>query len=95
MVGNSRFTSVSKGTGVNVEVLDVGVSSTSVEPDTGIPVVCVVGKLQDDSPRMAAMMAIQKRFLILSSFSIESYTGACVLAIVDITYISHEPLRSL
>jgi hypothetical protein len=66
-VGNERLTIVSSGTGVSVEVLDGGVSSTAVEPDTGIPVVWEEGRLQDATPTKAATMTIQARFLILSS----------------------------
>jgi len=68
-VGSTKSTRVSSGKGVNVGLLDVGVSSIGAGMDEGFSVVWDVGRLQDDTPRTAAMTAIQKRFLILSSFS--------------------------
>jgi hypothetical protein len=69
VVGNSKLIRVSKGTGVEVGLPDVGVSSSGVRVDAGVSVVWEAGRLQDDTPMMAVMTAIQKRFLILSSFS--------------------------
>jgi hypothetical protein len=60
VVGGTNSTRVSRGTGVNVEMLDVGVSSVGVIPDTGMPGVSVAGILQDDRTMRAAMTAIQK-----------------------------------
>src|SRR5215207_10712244 len=58
------------GANVGVELLDVGVSGRGVRVDAGVSVVWEAGRLQDDSPMRAAMTAIQKRFLMLSSFSL-------------------------
>jgi hypothetical protein len=72
MVGKSKLTNVSKGTGVGAGLLDVGVSSIGVGVEAGISVVWEVGRLQDDTPMMAAIRALQMRFLIVSSFSNKS-----------------------
>jgi hypothetical protein len=69
IVGNSRLTRVSKGMGVEVGLLEIGVSSSGVMMDGGTSVVSEAGRLQDDTPMRAVTTAIQKRFLILSSFS--------------------------
>jgi hypothetical protein len=62
-VGSSKSSPVLR-IGKGVEVLDVGVSSTSVGVDAGVSVVCDAGILQDDTPMTTAMMGIHKRFLI-------------------------------
>ena len=63
-------------------MLEVGVSSIGVRLDAGVSVVWEAGRLQDDTPMRAAMTAIQKRFLILSSFSRRIVlVGHCVIAI--------------
>jgi hypothetical protein len=71
IVGSSKLTVVSAGINVGVGLLDVGVSSSDVrvDIDTGVSVVWEAGRLQDDTPMSAVMTAIQKRFLMLSSFS--------------------------
>jgi hypothetical protein len=71
IVGSSKLTRVSAGTDVGVGLLDVGVSSRGarVDMDTGVSVVWEAGRLQDDTPMSAAMAAIHRRFLMLSSFS--------------------------
>jgi hypothetical protein len=59
MVGKSELINVSKGTGVGVGLLDVGVSSSGVRVEAGVSVVWDAGRLQDDTPMMAAATAIQ------------------------------------
>jgi hypothetical protein len=70
MVGSSRLIKVSVGTGVEVELPEIGVSGTDVSVEAGVAAVRWDGRLQDDIPRITTRLAIQKRFLILSSFSI-------------------------
>jgi hypothetical protein len=72
LVGSSKLTRVSTGTSVAVGLLDVGVSSSGVRMDPGVSVVWEAGRLQNDTPMRAAMREIQKRFLMLSSFSNKS-----------------------
>jgi hypothetical protein len=69
IVGNSKSTRVSKGTGVGVGLLEIGVSSSGVMMAGGTSVVSEAGRLQEDTPMRTVTTAIQKRFLILSSFS--------------------------
>jgi len=68
MGGSSTLSSVSVTIGVREEMPDVGVSSTGMGVDAFVSVGWDVGKLQDDNPRFNTMTAIQKRFLIDSSF---------------------------
>jgi hypothetical protein len=49
---------------------DVGVPGMDVGVEAGVSVIREDGRLQDDTPMTATRLAIQKRFLILSSFSI-------------------------
>jgi hypothetical protein len=72
LVGRSKLTGVSTGTDVAVGLLDVGVSSSGVRMDAGGSVAWEAGRLQDDTPMKAVRTAIQKRFLMLSSFSNKS-----------------------
>jgi len=67
-VGSSTLSRVSVMTGVGTEMLDVGVSSTGEGTDVDTCFSWDVGKLQDDNPRLNRITAIQKRFLISSSF---------------------------
>jgi hypothetical protein len=62
-------------TGVVIDVLEVGVSSTGVRVEAGVAVDWGPGKLQEATPRLRAMTAILKQFLIDSSFSIRIVTG--------------------
>jgi hypothetical protein len=62
-------------TDVEIGALEVGVSSTGVRVEAGLAVDWAPGKLQEANPRLKAMTAIQKRFLIDSSFSIRIVTG--------------------
>jgi hypothetical protein len=69
VVGNSMSSTVAIKVGVGVGVLDGGVSSIGVVG--GVFVVWGAGKLQDDTPKINAIMNTHKRFLIHSSFSEE------------------------
>jgi hypothetical protein len=74
-VGSSNSAAVVVLTGVEIEVLEIGVSSTGVRVDAGVAVGWDFGRLQAVSPRFRMRTAIQTRFLIDSSFSIRIVTG--------------------
>jgi hypothetical protein len=78
-VGSARLIKVSIGTGVDVELPDVGVSGTDVRVEAGVSVIGDAGRLQDDKPMRAAMSAIQERFLIVSSFSLRIVTARLII----------------
>jgi hypothetical protein len=56
-------------TGIGVDVRRPAVGVTGFGVGRGVSVVRGAGRLQDDTPMLAAMTTNQKRFLILSSFS--------------------------
>jgi hypothetical protein len=59
-VGSSTSSGVAVETGVRVNMLEVGVSSTGVGVDAGAAVGWDLGKLQDDNPRFNTITAIQR-----------------------------------